>query len=330
MMTAVEREHELEQWIADQRGDVRGPWTAASSDASFRRYFRIPLTDGSLIAMDAPPEHEDTRPFIDVAGRLAAAGLNVPRILAADTARGFVLMTDLGTSGYLDALAADPADALLDDAVGALLRIQCEVGCDGLPQYDEARLQAELDLFPTWFVQRHLGVDPDPDWWQAWEASCRVLLDNALAQPRVFVHRDFMARNLMLAEPNPGVLDFQDAVAGPISYDPVCLLRDAFISWPPETEDQWLRRYHGGAAAAGLPVPATFDDFRRQADLMGAQRHLKVLGIFARLCHRDGKGGYIADAPRFLDYLARETTPYPELRPLQTVLAGLPLDRPRA
>ncbi len=329
-MTAAQREHELEQWIAGLRSDVRGPWTVASSDASFRRYFRVPVTDGSLIAMDAPPEHEDTRPFVDVARRLAAGGVNVPRILAADSARGFVLMTDLGARGYLEALRDDAADTLLDDAVGALLRIQSEVGCDGLPLYDEARLQAELDLFPTWFVQRHLGVDPDPDWWHAWRTACRVLLDNALAQPRVFVHRDFMARNLMLTEPNPGVLDFQDAVAGPISYDPVCLLRDAFISWPPETEDEWLRRYHSGAAAAGLPVPAAFDDFRRQADLMGAQRHLKVLGIFARLCHRDGKNGYIADAPRFLDYLARETAPYPELRPLQTVLADLPLDQPRA
>lgn len=329
-MTAAEREHELERWIADLRSDVHGPWTAASSDASFRRYFRIPVTSGSLIAMDAPPEHEDTRPFLDVAGRLAAGGLNVPRILAADIERGFVLMTDLGASGYLDALGTNAADALLDDAVDALVRIQSEVSCDGLPLYDETRLQAELDLFPTWYVRRHLGIEPDPGWWRTWEAACRVLLDNALAQPRVFVHRDFMARNLMVTDPNPGVLDFQDAVAGPISYDPVCLLRDAFISWPPEAEDQWLYRYHRSAAAAGLPVPAAFDEFRRQAELMGAQRHLKVLGIFARLCHRDGKDGYIADAPRFLDYLARETAPYPELEPLRTALTGLPLELPRS
>lgn len=328
-MTAAERELELEQWIAHLRGDVRGPWTAASSDASFRRYFRIPVSDGSLIAMDAPPEHEDTRPFIDVAGRLAAGGLNVPRILAADIERGFVLMTDLGASGYLEALNAAPAESLIDDAVGALLRIQSGVGCDGLPPYDEARLRAELDLFPTWFVQRHLGIEPDPGWWHAWEASCRVLLDNALTQPRVFVHRDFMARNLMVTEPNPGVLDFQDAVAGPISYDPICLLRDAFVSWPPATEDRWLRRYHRGAVASGLPVPAAFDEFRHQADLMGAQRHLKVLGIFARLRHRDGKADYLDDAPRFLDYLARESAPYPELEPLRTALATLPLESSR-
>lgn len=328
-MTADEREHELERWITQLRGDIGGPWTAASSDASFRRYFRIPVSDGSLIAMDAPPEYEDTRPFLDVAGRLADGGLNVPRILAADVERGFVLMTDLGARGYLDALNADAAEVLLDDAIAALLRMQAEVACDDLPSYDEARLRAELDLFPTWYVQRHLGIDPEPDWWDTWETSCRVLLDNALTQSRVFVHRDFMARNLMVTAPNPGVLDFQDAVAGPISYDPICLLRDAFVSWPPATEDRWLRHYHGGAIAAGLAVPGEFDQFRRQADLMGAQRHLKVLGIFARLRHRDGKADYLDDAPRFLDYLARETAPYSELEPLRRALVALPLDWPR-
>lgn len=322
-MAAVDREHELEQWIATQRGDVAGPWTAASSDASFRRYFRIPVADGSLIAMDAPPGQEDARPFVAVAERLHACGIHVPRILAADLERGFVLMTDMGKTGYLDALAGNDGDALLEDAFDALIRMQVHAPCDDLPVYNADRLRAELELFPTWFVQRHLGMEPDADWWHAWETGCRRLVESAVEQPRVFVHRDFMARNLMVAEPNPGVLDFQDALAGPIGYDPICLLRDAFRSWPPAAEDGWLRHYHRRAHDAGLPLP-DFEAFRRSADLMGAQRHLKVLGIFARLYHRDGKAGYIADAPRFLDYLERETAPYAELAPLREALQALP------
>ncbi len=327
-MMTTDREHALAEWIAQQRDDAAGPWQAASSDASFRRYFRIPVRDGALIAMDAPPEHEDARPFIDVAQRLRRAGIHVPQVLASDLDRGFVLMSDLGTVGYMDRLSGADDDALLADAIAALIHMQVHTPCDDLPVYDAERLQRELDLFTDWYVRRHLGVEPNGAWWRAWQTCCGVLIDSAVAQPRVFVHRDYMARNLMVATPNPGVLDFQDAVAGPISYDPVCLLRDAFISWSPASEEEWLRRYHRDARAAGLPVPPTLDDFRRQADLMGAQRHLKVLGIFARLCHRDGKPGYIADAPRFLGYLARETASYETLAPLREVLRALPHECP--
>ncbi|MEX1081236.1 MAG: phosphotransferase [Halofilum sp. (in: g-proteobacteria)] len=326
-MTAPDREHALAQWIAGQRGDAIGPWQAASSDASFRRYFRIPVDDGALIAMDAPPEHEDARPFVAIATRLRSAGVHVPRVLASDLERGFVLMEDLGAVGFIDRLQGTDADQpLMDAAIASLVHMQAHTPHGDLPGYDAALLRRELDLFPEWYVRRHLGVDPDADWWAAWEMSCRALIDNALAQTRVFVHRDYMARNLMVTTPNPGVLDFQDAVSGPVSYDPICLLRDAFLSWPAQLEDEWLRRYHGAASAAGLPLPEAFDDFRGHADRMAAQRHLKVLGIFARLRHRDGKPDYIADAPRFLDYLARETADYADLTPLRELLQALPAE----
>lgn len=327
-MSATNRERALAQWIDQQGYDAAGPWQAASSDASFRRYFRIPVSEGALIAMDAPPEHEDAGPFVEIAQRLQQAGVHVPHILACDLERGFVLMADLGTVGYMDHLSGAGDDALLADAVAALIHMQAHTPCADLPTYDAQRLQRELDLFADWYVGRHLGFEPDAAWWRAWHASCAALIDNALAQPRVFVHRDYMARNLMVATPNPGVLDFQDALAGPISYDAVCLLRDAFISWSPGTEEEWLRRYQRDARAAGLPVPRGLDEFRRHADLMAAQRHLKVLGIFARLYHRDGKPDYIADAPRFLGYLARETAPYETLAPLREVLQALPLEAP--
>jgi len=322
-MAADERKAALERWLAGVRPDVCGALTPASADASFRRYFRVPTEAGSLIAMDAPPAQEDSHAFVDIAARLERAGLHVPRVLASDIEQGFLLLSDLGTTGYLDRLDTEQADGLYREAIDALVRMQARADTTGLPEYDGDRLGAELDLFPAWYVQRHLGVEPGARWWDAWHAVRGRLIDSALGQPRVFVHRDFMPRNLMIASPNPGVLDFQDALAGPITYDPVCLLRDAFVSWPPETEDRWLEYYRGRAEHAGLPVCGDAARFRRDLDWMGVQRHLKVLGIFARLCHRDGKPHYIADAPRFLDYLAREVGPYPDLAPLRELLDAL-------
>jgi aminoglycoside/choline kinase family phosphotransferase len=210
----------------------------------------------------------------------------------------------------------------MDRAVTALVRMQSETSAAGLPAYDADRLGAELDLFPRWYVRQHLGIEPESAWWRDWEVAREALIARALAQPRVFVHRDYMPRNLMVIDPSPGVIDFQDAVLGPITYDLASLLRDAFLSWPEADERRWIGAYEEAARAAGLPVQ---DPERLRADLdtMAAQRHLKVLGIFARLCHRDGKPGYVEDAPRFLAYLARETGD-PELAPLRRVLAALP------
>lgn len=325
-MAASERRAVLQRWITGLRADVAGPLAPASVDASFRRYFRVPVTDGSLVAMDAPPAHEDVGPFVDVARRLTAAGIHVPEILAVDAERGFVLMTDLGTTGYMDRLGGDDPGPLYDDAIAALVRMQARASVAGLPAYDAGRLGAELDLFPEWYVRRHLGLEPPASWWRAWEAARETLIESALAQPRVFVHRDYMPRNLMVSAPNPGVLDFQDAVVGPLTYDPVSLVRDAFVSWAPAVEERLLERYRALAAAAGLPVPDDGAAFRRAADRMGAQRHLKVLGIFARLHHRDGKAHYIADAPRFRRYLERESGADEDLAPLREVLAALPAE----
>jgi len=322
-MGDADRLAQLEHWLTTVRDDVTGPCTPASADASFRRYFRVPTRAGSLIAMDAPPEHEDSRPFVDIARRLAAAGLHVPQILSADLDRGFLLMTDLGDRGYLAALQRDStaSDELYADAVDALVTMQARGETAGLPQYDTARLDAELDLFPTWYVRRHLGHEPDDAWWQAWTEVRHLLIDAALAQPRVFVHRDYMPRNLMVCEPNPGILDFQDAVLGPVTYDLVSLLRDAFHSLAPDDEQRWIERYLARARAAGVTQP---EEPFRAVDLMGAQRHLKVLGIFARLRHRDGKADYLADARRFHRYLARACAARHELEPLRHVLATLP------
>ena len=322
------RRQALEAWLRTVRADVSGPLEPASSDASFRRYFRVPVTGGSLVAMDAPPDREDTDPFVDVARRLAAAGLRVPAILARDRDRGFLLMTDLGRILYIDRLAEAPAGPLMDAAITALVRMQAGIDPAGLPVYDAARLGAELDLFPTWYVRRHLGVEPGAGWWRDWHAARAALIARALGQARVFVHRDYMPRNLMVTGEGPGILDFQDAVAGPITYDLASLLRDAFLSWPAADEERWIAAYRERAREAGLPVAADAAAFRRDLDAMAAQRHLKVLGIFARLCHRDGKPRYIADAPRFHAYLAREIGEDPALQPLRAALAALPHGAP--
>lgn len=298
--------------------------TAASSDASFRRYFRWQGGARTLIVMDAPPPQEDCRPFVKVAGMLAAAGVHVPRILAADIERGFLLLDDLGRQTWLEVLNADNADALFEQALQALVTFQ-KLPLDGqLPAYDDALLRRELQLFPDWYLQRHLGVELDAGQQALWRQVCDLLVDSALAQPRVLVHRDYMPRNLMLSQPNPGVLDFQDAVQGPVSYDVTSLFKDAFLSWPEDRVLGWLQRYWQLATAAGIALPADFAAFHRASDLMGVQRHLKVIGIFARICHRDGKPKYLADVPRFFAYIEAVLARRPELAVLGELLASLP------
>jgi aminoglycoside/choline kinase family phosphotransferase len=301
-------------------GDARA--APASADASFRRYFRLASEAGSWIVMDAPVEHERTEPFVDIAQRLRAAGLHVPGILAADAERGFLLLSDLGSRPWHRVLTPDNADAMFHDALTALVRMQCRADTAGLPAFDAALLTRELALFVDWFLARQWRVAPTEAELDDWEWVCMTLTRWMLDQPQVFCHRDFMPRNLMRTEPNPGILDFQDAVRGPIAYDPVCLFRDAFVSWPAERVDGWLEDYRQLALAAGLPVADDAELWRRTCDLTGTQRHLKVLGIFARLRHRDGKRDYIADEPRFLGYLAAAASRNPELATLSRLLAA--------
>ncbi|MNF41335.1 Phosphotransferase enzyme family protein [compost metagenome] len=337
-MSVDERFEKLVRWLdlcLPQVFAARGwgaPGTAqltpASSDASFRRYFRWEDGVRSLIVMDAPPPQEDCRPFVKVAGLLAEAGVHVPEILASDLEQGFLLLPDLGRQTYLEVIDADNADALFEDALQALVAFQQLPVQGQLPAYDDALLRRELQLFPDWYLQRHLGVTLDGAALAAWNATCDLLVVSALAQPRVLVHRDYMPRNLMLSTPNPGVLDFQDAVYGPVTYDVTCLFKDAFLSWPQARVDDWLARYWQLAQAAGIALPASFAEFQRASDLMGAQRHLKVIGIFARICHRDGKPKYLADVPRFFAYLQEVIARRPELAPLAELLAGLPQEQP--
>lgn len=318
----------LEAFVEAALGHRAFAIAPASADASFRRYFRItPDTAAfgaaTLIAMDAPRPHEDCGPYVQVATLLAQAGVHAPRVLASDVEQGFLLLTDLGRTTYLDALDAASAQHLYLDAIDALVRWQKSSREGVLPPYDEALLRRELDLFPDWYVTRHLGHALATSERATLERMFAAILANNLAQPRVFVHRDYHSRNLMVSEPNPGVLDFQDAVHGPLAYDLVSLLRDAYIAWDEEQELDWAVRYWERARAAGLPVPREFVDFWRDFEWMGAQRQLKVLGIFARLCHRDHKPGYVADMPRVFHYLHRTCGRYDELRPLQALLDSL-------
>jgi aminoglycoside/choline kinase family phosphotransferase len=274
----------------------------------------------SFIVMDAPPAHEDCRPFVQIAGLMADAGLNVPRVIAEDFARGFLLLSDLGTAGYLQALNAASADALFRDAIDALLRWQLASKPGVLPPYDRALLTRELMLFPDWYVGRHRALTLNAAQSAALDSAFKLILENNLAQPAVYVHRDFMPRNLMVASPNPGVLDFQDAVYGPVTYDLASLFKDAFISWDEERVLDWTVRYWEKAKRAGLPVAADFAEFYRDFEWMGLQRHLKVLGIFARLNYRDGKSSYLEDTPRFIGYVRAVAGRYAALRPLLTLL----------
>ena len=320
----------FDHWLGGLRRDFDldpASLQSASADASFRRYFRIQGRHGgrrcSLVVMDAPPPREDVRPFVQVARRLGEAGLHVPEILNANEADGFLLLTDLGRQLYLQAMQAAPpeqADALMRDALAAWLKLQ-QASPSGLPAYDEPLLRRELELFPTWCVEREFGLTWTGDQRTAWERISRLLIDSALAQNVVTVHRDFMPRNLMVTpERNPGVLDFQDAVAGPATYDLASLLRDAFISWDEDREIDWAVRGWDAARKAGVRVPDDFGEFWRQLEWMALQRHLKVLGIFCRLKHRDGKPAYAEDLPRFFAYATKVAMRYRELAPLLTLL----------
>jgi N-acetylmuramate 1-kinase len=320
----------LDAWLRGALPGASFRLEPASSDASFRRYFRVFLGGRTLIAMDAPPEREDSRPFVHVARLLREAGLSAPEIFALDFAKGFLLVSDLGTTSYLAALDESNVDALMGEATSALVRWQAASREGELPAYDEALLRREMSLFPDWYVARHLGVELDARQREAYEGVVRRVLARNLAEARVFVHRDFMPRNLMVSDPNPGILDFQDAVHGPVSYDVACLYRDAFISWDEERVLDGTIRYWERARRAGLPVPADFADFWADVEWMGVQRHLKVLGIFARLRYRDGKSGYLEDTPRFVGYVRHAASRYRELAPLGALLDELEGARPQA
>lgn len=297
--------------------------TAASSDASFRRYFRWEGAGRSFVVMDAPPPQENCKPFVDIAFLLAKSGINVPKIYAEDLERGFLLLNDLGNKTYLDVIDSENADDLFKDALDALLAFQQLPMVAPLPSYDVALLRRELELFPEWYVKRELGIELDAAQQMLWQNVTDLLIDSALAQPKVLVHRDYMPRNLMLSEPNPGVLDFQDSVYGPVTYDVTCLFKDAFLSWPEERVRGWLENYWQKAGDLGIPVQPDFEDFLRASDLMGVQRHLKVIGIFARICHRDGKPRYLADVPRFFAYIDAVIARRPELAELDVLLLSL-------
>lgn len=328
---SLERLSSLQRWIEREVRGLSFELTPASADASFRRYFRVHLGNGrSLIAMDAPPPQEDCRPFVKVALLMAQAGLHVPEIVAQDIDRGFLLLSDLGDTTYLSALSEDTAPDLFDDATTALVRWQSASRTGMLPPYDEALLRRELELFPDWYLGRHLGLQLSEARRQSLDKVFRLLIDSALAQPGVYVHRDFMPRNLMVSDPNPGVLDFQDAVFGPISYDVVSLFRDAFVSWSEEQVLDWSIRYWNKARSAGLPVRADFGEFYREFEWMGLQRHLKVLGIFARIRYRDGKPAYLEDAPRFLRYVTAVATRYSALSGLLELFDEIDARAPRA
>lgn len=329
-----ERQQQLEQWLSSVLGSQLSG-VSAGSDAGFRRYFRYHLEGRSLIAMDAPPAHEDCRPFIKVAELMAAAGVCVPEIFARDVERGFLLLSDLGQYTFLDVMNAEGftplrADELYTAAINALIKFQLSSQPDVLPYYDEALLRRELELFPQWYLQQHLGLTIDASLRSLLDRLFDQLVEQVLAQKPVYVHRDYMPRNLMLSEegvdqsqPTVGVLDFQDAVYGPISYDIACLFKDAFISWPETKVEQWQRQYWQQAQNAGLPVPALWADFQRDCDFMATQRHLKVIGIFARIFYRDGKSRYLADTPRFFGYLNTVAKRRPELSALSELLTTL-------
>jgi aminoglycoside/choline kinase family phosphotransferase len=314
--------HSLEDTIrAWLREEGRAPieLRALPGDASVRRFFRVRDARGPSIAMYSPGE--DLAPFLLVEEKLRSSGLNVPRIVAANRAKRLLLMTDLGETHYLDLLSPDRADELYENAIGALLRMQCATDAADLPPYDESLLRRELDLFPEWFLGRHLRLPVEPSTQRRLEALYSVLCRSADEQPRVFVHRDYHSRNLIHSPPNdPGILDFQDAVHGPISYDLVSLLRDVYVAWPADRVDRWIARYYRGAREHGLLDGVDAARFRRWLDLMGVQRHLKIAGIFARLHHRDGKAGYLKNIAAALDHVVEVARAYPELEAIGRML----------
>ena len=324
----------LETWLTSTLPDTPYTLTPASADASFRRYFRAHLVTpylghSTLIVMDAPPPQEDCEPFVRIAKLFAEAGLNVPAVLAQDLTQGFLLLSDLGDATYLTqlnnpSLNITSASKLYQQANSALIKLQLASQANVLPPYDEALLTREMQLFPDWYIAKHLNVQLDEAQQKALKTTFDVLNKNILAQPQVYVHRDYHARNLMLTtENNPGVLDFQDAVYGPITYDLVSLLKDAYIEWEEADVIDWLVRYWQEARKSDLAVPEDFSTFYRDFEYTGAQRHIKILGIFARLYYRDGKDGYLKDMPLVMRYLRKVCERYVELRPMLRLLDTL-------
>ena len=319
------RMQQLRNWLSARLGPVSFELAPASADASFRRYFRVRFKDISHIVMDAPPDKEDCQPFINVAKVFSDLGLNVPAILAADLGRGSLLLTDLGDRQYLDVLNLENADELYGAAFQSLLALQSVGRRQGiLPNYNEALLLREMALFRDWYVEKSLGIKLDAVQHNMLEHVFSLLVMSALEQPQVWVHRDYHSRNLMVVEGhNPGILDFQDAVVGPICYDPVSLLRDCYICWPDVLVDGWVKEYYTLAKAQGLLANVPPMKFQRWFDWMGMQRHLKAIGIFSRLAIRDGKPGYLPDIPRTMNYLLKSSSRYPEFRALHTFLTTL-------
>lgn len=300
----------------------------ASADASFRRYFRLDVLPGlrdklgeTLIAMDAPPERENVPAFVHVQGLLQAAGVTVPAIVAQDVPNGFLLLSDLGTTTYLQRIGVDNAAIMYSDALDTLLQFQLASQPGVLPEFDRAFVMRELNLFPEWFIERHLGVQMDEKQKATLDAVFEAITGNVLAQQQVFMHRDYHSRNLMYLERgNPGVLDFQDAVYGPVTYDLGSLLRDAYVQWDEELVLDWVVRYWQRAKSAGLPVNPDIDAFYRDFEFMALQRHLKILGIFCRLNYRDNKPNYLGDLPTVIDYVRKTANRYTVLKPLVTLM----------
>lgn len=306
-------------WARAALGDDGALLQRASVDAGFRSYWRTLGTGLSRIVMDSPPAHDDVRLWLKMRDLLESGGVRVPQVLARDVDAGFLLLEDLGGPTLTQVITPDNADDWFDAAIDQLLRLQAIEPPTDMGEFGEALLQRDAGLFEEWFLRRHLGLVLDCDDTDRLELVQRRLMDNALSQARVLTHRDYMPRNLMPVMPGPAVLDFQDCVRGPIAYDAISLFKDAFLSWPLERVDGWLEQYHTRAQQAGLPVPP-LKTFLRDADWLGVQRHLKILGIFSRLQYRDGKTKYLPDAPRFIAYLDEVLPRYPELRALQELM----------
>ena len=313
----MDRLTQLQRWLDSLSENTYTDVKPASADASFRQYFRVTNSkdNKTYIVMDAPPEKEDCHPFLLVTDLIRGVGVNAPDVISVDLHQGFLLLDDLGNKPYLDYLDEDSADSLYTDAIDALVKMQTIDGM--LPKYDEQFLQAEMDLFETWYLNRHLGIELDPAQKASLNDVCKLLIQSAIEQPQVFVHRDYHSRNLMNTDDNnPVVIDYQDAVIGPISYDLVSLFKDCYIEWPRERVELWLDLYLARITPTRLIDKATL---ARWFDLMGVQRHLKVLGIFARLNYRDGKAQYLDDLPLTLKYVLDACDSYEELQPLRSL-----------
>lgn len=322
----MQRQTELKKWLETVYPDQPFELSFAAADADFRRYFRATFSDGrTVVCMDAPPDKMSVAPYLKVQKLFHM--VNVPQVLHVDETQGFMVLNDLGSTTFLTAMTQEKNEAahkaLLLEAVGELIELQLASRSGVLPEYDREVMLREINLFPEWFVAKELGRELNFKQRRLWQQTVDTLLPPLLAQPKVYVHRDYIVRNLMLQEGRPGVLDFQDALYGPISYDLVSLLRDAFIGWDEEFVLDLVIRYWEQARAAGLPVPPEFDEFYRWFEWMGVQRHLKVAGIFARLYHRDGKDKYRPEIPRFLNYLRRVSRCYQDLAPLYALLIDL-------